>query len=39
VVKLTMMSESMNLIKLTLHTALSYLDRLVLLLAHDKSSK
>ena len=37
--KLTLMAERMNLGKLTLHTALSYLDRLVLLLAHDKSSK
>lgn len=29
----------MNLGKLTLHTAISYLDRLVLLMSQDKNSK
>jgi len=37
--KLVVMAERMNLGKLTLHTAISYLDRLVLLMSQDKHSK
>lgn len=34
--KLALMAERMNLGRLTLHTAISYLDRLVLLMSHEK---